>query len=353
MIRILELESSNGWGGQERRTVRLVNQLDKDRFDVHFAVSPYSELFKRKDRIQATFSPLSIRKSYDLAALRQIVAYIRRHHIDIVATHSGKDGWIGALAGLVTGAKVVRTRHLQTPISSPLSYNLSDRVVAVSDLVRKDLARRGVRENKLLTIHTGIDTQRFHPEPQEDIRTHLGLPSHTIVIGIVAVLRNAKRHLDLLEAFAGLHSDHPLALVIVGSGPQEGKIATYIKEHHINNAYILGHREDVPRWLASLDIFVLPSQMEALGTAILEASACGVPCIASNVGGIPETMIDGETGLLFTPTDVRDLRRKIQYLLDEPSHRKVMGEKARQFIQTHYSVASMTRQTESLYESLV
>ena len=202
-LRILELESSNGWGGQEKRTVRLNNALS-DWYDIHYAVSKQSQLYAKRLDIHGTFHPVAIRKSYDLAALYSIVKLVRRLRIDLIATHSGKDGWVGALAGKITGCPVIRTRHLQTPISSPLSYNLSTRVVTVSQLVAKDLEQRGVKSEKLITIHTGIDCSRFSPESG---RTYLNevvpeLQPDETVIGIVAVMREAKRHVDLVPSRA-------------------------------------------------------------------------------------------------------------------------------------------------------
>ena len=353
MINILELESSKGWGGQEKRTARLVNSLDKSQFKVFWAVQPNSELLKRQHEIDATFFEVAIKKSYDLVALWKIIKLIKEHRIDIIATHSGKDGWIGALAGLFTNAKVIRTRHLQTPITSPLSYNLNDHVVTVSRQVKEYLISRGVKEDKLSVIYTGVDTQRFSPTQKHDIKEELGLDKETIIVGIVAVLRAAKRHKDLIEAFSNIQTDKKIALVIVGSGPQYDTLQELIKTSpRANDIFMLGHREDIDRMLPSFDIIVLPSNMEALGTAILEASACAVTCVGSRVGGIPECIHDLSTGFLFEKENVQELSHALTKLINDDALRQTYSHNARQLVETSFSVTTMTEKTEDLYKKM-
>lgn len=352
-INILELESSKGWGGQEKRTVRLVNSLDKNKFNVYWAVSENSKLFKNRKNIDAKFIPVEMKKSYDIKAIKKIINIIKKYNIDIISTHSGKDGWIGAIAGLFTNTKVIRTRHLQTPISSTFSYNLSDKVVTVSKQVENYLLKKGVKEEKLLTIYTGIDTDQFSPEIKIDIKNELNLPKNTIIIGIVAVLRTAKRHIDLIEAFSNIKSDKNIALIIIGSGPQKNNIKNFIKEKNLKNIYMLGHRENIDKILPSFDIFVLPSEMEALGTAILEASACGVACIGSNVGGIPEVIKDNKTGFLFESKNIKDLQNKLEKLINDDKLRRKFGKKAREEVLKNFSVKKMVENTQKLYENIV
>ncbi len=350
MINVLEMESSKGWGGQEKRTVRLINSLDKSRFRVLYAVQPDSKLLKNSGNIDAKVITISMRQSYDLRAIASLIRVVRENNIDIISTHSGKDAWLGTLVGKLTGTPVIRTRHLSTPVKSILSYNLSTHVVAVSRQVQDYLHSRGVKAEKLSTIYTGIDTDKFRPGKGIDLHATFSIPQGHTVIGIVAVLRNAKRHRDLLEAIAPLEK---VSLLIVGSGPQEENIRKKIEELGLKNRVVMaGHREDIDKILPSLDLFVLPSNMEALGTAILEASACGIPVVGSRVGGIPECVIDGETGFLFEKENVDELRGKILSLIRNPDLRQKLGTNARQLIEKQFSVEAMKSETEKLYERL-
>jgi len=351
-INILEIEISKGWGGQEKRTVRLVNNLDKNRFDIFYVAQPDSIIVKNQKEINATVIPLEMKQSYDIKAIYNLCKIVNKNKIDIISTHSGKDAWLGAIVGKLTNTKVVRVRHLQTPINSTTSYNLSTKVVTVSKQVENYLLNRGVKKEKLQTIYTGIDTNKFIPNSKNILKKELNLDKDTILIGIVAVLRGAKRHKDLIEAISQLTSN--VKLVIVGDGPQEKNITKIINEKNMKDrVFMLGHREDIKNILPSFDIFVLPSNMEALGTSILEASSCGIPCIGSKVGGIPECIIDNKTGFLFENQNIVELKEKLEILISDKQLRIQFGKNARDLIVKQFSVNSMVEQTENLYESLV
>ncbi len=341
-IKILELESSKGWGGQEKRTVRLVNNLGEE-FEVFFAVPRESELFHRRSEIKAEFFTVEMRNSFDVKAIFTLAKLVKKLGIHIISTHSGKDGWIGAIVGRLTGKKVVRTRHLVIPIKSPYSYNLSHKVVAISKAVYEYLKSAGVKEEKLELIYTGIDTERFKPTPNKQ-------ENSIFRIGIVAVLRAAKRHVFLLEAV----KDLDVEVWILGEGPQKRNIEKFIKEKGIQDKVkMLGFVEKPEEIIPQLDVVVLPSEHEALGTALLEAQSCGVPVIGSNVGGIAECLVPGKTGLLFEKDNIQDLRKKILFLKNNPQIRKEMGKKAREFVEKKFSVKEMVKKTEELYFKLV
>ncbi len=343
-IRILELEASKGWGGQEKRTVRLVNHLNPEEFEVFFAVSPESELFKRKKEIKAEFFSLEIRNSFDLKAIFSVIKLVKKLKIDIISTHSGKDGWIGALAGKLTSTKVVRTRHLIVPIPSAISYNLSDKVVAISQAVKNRLIEDGVKPEKIEVIYTGIDLERFKPNFEKKRK------NERIVVGIVAVLRAAKRHKLLIEAIKNLPDAE---LWIVGEGPQKKNLIEFVKKLNLEERIkFLGFQEKIEQIFQQIDIAVLPSEHEALGTALIEAQACGVPVIGSRVGGIPETLIEGKTGFLFEKDNLEELIDKLRILIENPEIRKKFGKAGRAFVEKKFSLEKMVRDTENLYKSL-
>ncbi len=260
-MNILEMEYSLGWGGQEKRTVRLINNLDEE-FKVFYIVRKESELYKRRDEIKAKVVPFELNPIYNPKTIYSLVKFIKENDIKIISTHSGKDAWLGNILGKLTKAKVVRTRHLLTPNKNPLSYNLSDKVVCVSKEVENYLRKLGVKEEKLTTIYTGIDTEKFKPNNLRKLRKEFSIDNDTVLIGIVAVLRKAKRHRDLIEAFSNILKDNineKIKLIIIGSGPQEKNIKNLIKEKNLQKEVIMtGHREDVDEILSDLDIFCLP-----------------------------------------------------------------------------------------------
>jgi len=348
-MNILEIEYSKGWGGQEKRTIRLINHLD-EKYKVFFVAQPDSEIVKHKDEINAKIIPFKMGQIYNPITIFKLAFLVRKYHIDIISTHSGKDAWLGAIVGKITDVPIIRTRHLLTKINSPKSYNLSTITVAVSKQVEEYLRSVGVKN--VTTIYTGIDTNLYKPNNLKKLRKEYNISDDTIVIGIVAVLRAAKRHKDLIEAISQI--DRNIKLIIVGNGPQWDNIQKLIKEKNLEDKVIMtGERNDVPEILSDFDIFVLPSKEEALGTSILEASSAGVPVIGSRVGGIPECVREDKNGLLFDAMNVEDLKDKLLTLIDDKEKLNFYKKNAREFIKENFSVEKMVSETEKLYDRLV
>ena len=350
MINVLEMESSKGWGGQEKRTVRLVNHLNEERYKVFWAVEEESKLYRKRQDIKGHFFTFKLNRIYNLKTLWKLCLLVKKHHIDIISTHSGKDAWIGNIVGLLMRRKVVRVRHLIVPIKSAASYNLADKVVTVSHQVKSYLESAGVKENKLVNIYTGIDTDKFMDKTDYDLRAELNVEKDTLLVGIVAVLRRAKRHKELIETFMRLNMK--VKLIIVGEGPQSQNISKIIEKNNLQDRVImLGHREDIEKILPNFDLFVLPSMHEALGTSLLEAQSCGVPVLAFNTGGIPEALSQGKTGYLFD--NFKILEEQLESVLTDKVKLNFFKQNTRPFILEKFSVEKMLHDTEILYDNLV
>jgi len=344
-MKILEMEYSKGWGGQEKRTVRLINNLS-EKFQVFYVAQPDSNIVKHKNEINAKIIPLKMRHIYNPVTIYKLVNIVKKNNIDIISTHSGKDAWLGAIVGKLTSTPVIRTRHLLTKINSPKSYNLSTITVAVSKAVENYLKSVGVKNTT--TIYTGIDTNLYKPNSLYKLRKEYKIDNNVFLIGIVAVLRSAKRHKDLIEAVSQIQEN--VKLVIIGDGPQWDNLQKLIKEKHLQEKVIMtGRRNDVAEILPDLDLFVLPSKEEALGTSILEASSAGVPVVASNIGGIAECVREDKNGLLFEAMNVNDLKEKLLTMIKDKEKYNYFKQNARNFIKENFSVEQMVKQTEELY----
>ena len=347
-MKVLEIEYSKGWGGQEKRTQRLINHLS-DEFEVFFVAQPDSEIVKHQNEINATIIPLKMGQIYNPITILKLAWIVRKNFIDIISTHSGKDAWLGAIVGKITSTPVVRTRHLLTKINSPKSYNMSTITVAVSKSVENYLKSMGVKNTT--TIYTGIDTNLYKPNNLKKLRKKYKISDKTFVVGIVAVLRAAKRHKDLIEAISRIDKD--VRLLIVGDGPQWDNLSKLIKEKNLENKVIMvGRRDDIPDILSDFDLFVLPSNAEALGTSLLEASSAGVPVIGSKVGGIPECVNENKNGLLFETQNIEDLKDKILTMIEDKEKYNFYKQNAREFIKENFSVEQMVNKTERLYKKL-
>ncbi len=358
-MKVLHTESSKGWGGQENRTVQEALQLRGRGVELAFACQPQSRLAARGRELDFPVHTMAMRSNADLPAVARLAAAMRRHGADVVNTHSGRDTFLAGLGARLVRRRplVVRTRHLILPITSRSTYSfLPDHVVAVSEAVRAYLIGAGVPADRVSTVSTGVDTRRFDPATVAGgLRQELALPDAALLIGTVAILRAKKGHLDLLDAVPEVLSAVPQAqFVFAGDGPQHDNLSRAIAERGLEGRVrLLGLRRDVPELLKSFDVFVLPTHEEALGTSYLEAQAMGIPVIGTRVGGVPETMREGETGLLVPARDPRSLAHAIIALAQDERRRRAMGGAGREWVLAEHTVERMGERMLALYERLL
>jgi len=192
------------------------------------------------------------------------------------------------------------------------------------------------------------------PVEHSTLRGELGLADDDIVVGCVAVMRAAKGHKDLVDAIRPLMAARPnLHMVFVGAGsPTFEQTQAYVQELGLQHRiHLMGTRRDVPNLLAGFDIFALATQQEASGTVYVEAQAAGLPVIGTNVGGVPEMMRDGVTGILVPVKDQAALQGALQRLIDDPQLRRDMGEAGRRMVWDEgvFSPARLAENTEAVY----
>lgn len=359
-ITVLHTESSLGWGGQENRTLYECLGLRRLGARVIILCKPESKLRQRAEKAGFDVRAHRMKSNRDLAAVRFILNLIKSDSVDVICTHSGDDSFLSAIAGRLSRRKpiIVRTRHLALPITSKMTYSLfPHKVVTVSEFVRRYLVDdKGIDKEKVVTVPTGVDIERFSPDAAADtLRKELNLPDKALIVGTVAILRKKKGHEFLLDAASGILKEVPNAVfVFAGDGPQRENLEAKIRTLGITDKVIfLGLRPDVPTVLKGLDIFVLPTLQEALGTSILEASAMRKAVVATSVGGVPEAVIDGVTGILVPPSDPRALEVAIVRLLKDAAMRKKMGEAGRIMVEKEYTTDKMAEGMFALYKGLL
>lgn len=359
-LAVLHTESSLGWGGQENRILNEMLGLRALGHRSVVACQPRAKLGQRAREAGFEVHELRMRNALDLAAVLGLRRLMRGAGIDVVNTHSGRDTQLAGVAARSLGRgrpRIVRTRHLALPITSRFGYaTLPDEVVTVSAFVAAYLRSAGVPAGRLSVVPTGVDLGRYQPDPAGGgLRDELGLRPGTPLVGTVAILRFKKGHADLLEAVpAVLASFRDAHFVFAGDGPQRENLERRIAELALQDrVHLLGLRRDVNNVLQSLDLFVLPTHQEALGTAFIEAAALGLPTVGSRVDGVPEVVADGESGLLVPPQDSAALAAAINQLLGDPARRQAMGRVGRQRVETLFSREAMARGMEAVYMRLI
>jgi glycosyltransferase involved in cell wall biosynthesis len=255
---------------------------------------------------------------------------------------------------------IIRSRHIEVDYPnrfwSGMAFRLlPHQVITTSQRIADRLvAELGIPPARVTCIATGVDLTRFNPEVEGTLHQELGVDPEVALVGMISVLRSWKGHATFLDAAARLLGDskRPVRFVIVGDGPGRdelaGKIAQAPWKDHVT---LLGHRANVPNILASLDVLVLPSYAhEGIPQIVLQAQAMSCAVVATTIGGIPEVVEDGVTGLLVAPRDAEALAEKIAALLDDPELDARLGQAARAAIEKHHSLDTMGERLLELYE---
>ena len=360
-MKILHTEASSGWGGQELRILAEMQGL-RARGHVLELAAPASA------RIHAEAAALGFRthdvpiarKTFaGLAAMRRLLA---SEHFDVVNTHSSTDSWMVALANATSSRPVplVRTRHISAPVSRNLAtrwlYNrASAALVTTGEKLRQELIEsNGFTDVPIRSIPTGISPERFAPADPVQARLALGLPART-TIGILATLRSWKGHRYLVEALGMLRAaGHDVQLLIVGDGPQRPMLEQQVAQAKLGDwVRFTGHDPQPERWLAAMDVFVLPSYAnEGVPQALMQAMMSGLPCITTDVGAISEVAHDGETALMVPPQDSAALAEMLTRLLADPQLRERLGRQARAFALANCTLDAMCDRMEEVFRSV-
>jgi len=336
-------------GGAETLLVELVRRLDRERFSPELCclkyLDPLGEVLARE--IPA-FTGLLAHK-YDFAVLWRLVRLIRRRRIDAVITVGAGDKMFwGRLAAWLAGVPVICSAlhstglpdHVELP--NRLLAPITDAFIAVAAPHGRYLAEHeGCPAHKVRVIPNGVDLERFHPRwPNRLLQQELGLAPENPVVGIVAALRPEKNHPLFLRAAALVHRELPQArFLIVGDGPQRDELESLAAELSISEVvHFLGTRHDVPEVLALVDVLVLSSHMEANPISILEAMAAEKPVVATRVGSVKETVVDGKTGYLVAPDEAGGVAQRVVELLKDRPRAAAMGRAGRERVIANWSI---------------
>lgn len=358
-MRILHSESSTGWGGQENRTLNELIAMRERGHELAVVSRPGARIIERATEAGFPTFAVDMRGAIDFPAIFKLRRVMREFGADIVNTHSGRDTQLAGMAArsMRNRPRIVRTRHLALPITSKFSYSvLPDHVVTVSKFVENYLVGAGIARQKITTVSTGVDFSRYDRSTVAgNLRAELGLSADALLIGTVAILRAKKGHAEILDAVPAVLQRFPNAhFVFAGDGAQTVNLTARIAADGLGDrVHLLGLRRDVTNILASLDVFVLPTHQEALGTAFIEAGAIGLPTVATNVDGVPEVIQDGLTGLLVPVHDGAAIAAALCKLLADPAYRQGMGANAAEFVRRKFSREAMAEGMELLYLQLL
>jgi glycosyltransferase involved in cell wall biosynthesis len=379
-IRLLKFLSEFYAAGTEGQVVNLVERLDPARFDVRFACFERAgQLLPALEQRGVPVTEYRIKRLYGARTLRKqwrLAGEIRRHGVQIVHSYNlhGNVFTIPA-ARLARAAVTIASIRSLGDVFTPMQWRVqrqvcrfADCVLANSDAIRRSLIADGYDADKIAVIRNGLDLDRLTCTPGggERVRAQLGLRDKAPLVAVLARVSPIKGLEYFLEAIVPLARRFPDArFAVVGAWHKlsdgrggvrdyQAELQTLATRLGLDDRLVFsGVREDVADVLSQTTVSVLPSLSEGLPNAVLESMAAGVPVVASRVGGVPEAVEDGSTGLLVPPRDAAALANAIGTLLEHRALARRFGDAGRQRVMRHFRLERVVRETEELYVELL
>ena len=357
-VRLLYLINSFVMGGAEKSMVRILSGLDKNKYDT-MAVSLQERSEKLLPELEKTgvnIVKLSATSKYDIRVAYKLYKLIKEFVPDVLLCSLFHSTILGRLTGTLAKTPIIINWEHNENFGSTLrrwlnraTISLPDKIFCDSEKVRKQVIKKLCpNKNSVQTIPIGgIDLAQYSCLERKQ--------SPAVAVGTVGMLTKQKGFTYLIEAAKLVFEKNPnTRFSIVGDGPEFENLKNLIKKLQLEETVdLLGLRRDIPDLLSKWDIYVQPSMWEGLCITVVEAMACGLPVLASNVGGIPESVFEGRNGFLVPPKDPFALATRILYLIENPDLRIAMGAQSRKIAEEKYSLHKMCENIEESIDDLI
>lgn len=360
------------YGGAEKYLELLISGLDRNRFEPFLVTRKGADLGAFASRLRTVGTPTeetTLSGPYDFKGYADLYCLVRRTrpgllHVNLAGTYDAQAGLVAPVARLAGCGGIVTTEHLamvgglwKRHVAKRFSSSFVSRVISITESNVEYLTRtHGLDARRITVIHNGVDLDSLDSAGPAGLRSELGLDDSVFVFAAVGSLEERKGHRFLLEAFAAVRKSggSSCALVIVGRGQEEPALRALSAKLEVGRwVFFLGHREDAAALMRETDCLVVPSLVEGMPFVIMEAMAASKPVIASRIYGIPEIVLEGETGLLVRPGDVETLSSAMRTLCLDPDTAAGMGRRGRRRVSERFSSARMVRETQEVYEQVL
>jgi glycosyltransferase involved in cell wall biosynthesis len=362
-VRVVEILATGTNGGAQEHLFSLMTRLDAAHYDASVVSLSAGSAVRKLER--NGFPVTVIDDPDDAGAVRALAAHLAIVQPDVIHTHMYRADVIGTKAALALEAAGYRRPFIVSTVHSSRVRSTEDRellrqltphmdqLIAVSKAIVKKIADERRTGAPVRLIYNGVDLERYdHQEPCCTLRDEFGMEAGSQLVGVVARLEPEKGHQTLIEAWPHVLREVPDAyLLIVGEGSRRDFLEQWAAAHKVAHRVIFtGRRDDVPAVTAALDVAVLPSWREAQGLSILEAMALSRPVVASNVGGIPEMIEDGVTGLLVEQDNPVALAEAIVRLLTDHAFADTLARAGHDLVHERFCVELMVKAIEEIYD---
>lgn len=365
-IKVLHLVEDLKTGGAERIIADISEGLNRQEFAAGvWCLTRGGEIADELKNKGIPVGILRISNYHNPLTILGLSHLLRKEKPDIVHTHLYFASVIGRLAARRAAIPILlshvhstyweyKKRHIWM---ERFLSRITKKIICCSKAVEHFVTHQErIRSSKTIVIYNGVDEERFSSTKEPSlIKTQLGIDSESPVVGSVSSLKALKGHTYLLRAVPLITDIFPKTkFLIVGDGPLRPLLEAQVKEENISSSVIFtGTRQDIPDLLSAMDVFILPSCLrEGLGIAIIEAMAAAKPVVATDIGGIPEVVRSGATGLLVPPRDEIALGEAIIQLLKNPEMSKHLGKQGKLRFKKRFTKKKMISEIENLYKAL-
>lgn len=361
-MKILHLSSEKSWRGGEQQIAYLIEELEKAGIKPIVACRKGSSFEEYANARNWTCFPLPFKNSLDFRTAWSLRRICKEINADIMHLHTSKSHGIAVLSSaLGNPANLVLSRRVDFPLKqnnfSSWKYNNRSikKIICVSDKIN-EIVKAGIEDkNKVITIHSGIDLNKFNHSVKTDfLRKKYNLPSDVKLIGNTSAIADQKDYYTFVNtAERLLKEDNNFLFFIIGDGPLKDSVRDYVTSKDLQDKIIFtGFLNNIPEILPELDLFLITSKTEGLGTSILDAFASKIPVVATSAGGIPELVKHEKTGLLAPVKDYSALTNEVKRLLNEPKLRNSLIDNAYFFVQ-RFSKEETAKKTLEVYKDVL
>ena len=362
-VRVVEILATGTSGGAQEHVFGLMSRLDATYYDASVVSLSAGSAVRKLQR--HGFDATIIDEPDDDTAIRALTDHLALVQPDVIHTHMYRADIVGTQSALALAACGVRRPYIVSTVHSSRIRSRDDRelirrltpemdqLIAVSRSIERKITDEHRTGAPVRLIYNGVDLQRYdHQEPCASIRDEYGLEAGSRIVGVVARLEPEKGHQTLIEAWPHVLREAPDAyLLIVGEGSRRDFLEQWAAAHRVAHRVVFtGRRDDIPAVTAALDVAVLPSWREAQGLSILEAMAMSRPVVASDVGGIPEMIEDGVTGLLVEHDNPVALAAAIVRLLKDRTYAATIAKAGHDLVQDRFCIELMVKGIEQIYD---
>lgn len=360
-MRVLHLSSERSWRGGEQQIAYLIEESSRLGVETFIACRRGSAFEKYCEEQKIQHVALPFFSEFDLYTSFEIKSLCKKLNVDLLHIHSSHSHGLAVWAHLLgNNTDMILHRRVDFPVKNNFlsrykyNYPAIKKIICVSDKIKAIVSQSLLKPEKCVTIYSGIDLTKFRYSRGNKLKTEFGIPAGTKLIANVSAIaphKDYRTFVDTAEAVTKKRQD--VIFLIIGDGPCREEISAYIKSKNLECKVVLtGFRTDIPEILPELDIFLITSKTEGLGTTILDAFACNVPVVATAGGGIPELIKDGETGFLAPVGKAAILAEKIFNVLENENLRDLIVSNARKKV-TEFSKEHTAQQTIHVYKELL